>query len=249
MGHRHQLIVAMQVRSRVDRLLHLVLLVGILFEEALARAALLHIDKEGPVRQEAANLVHIHGRLVVRPNRATAYVALFLAGHARGAQVVAAGLVTLNGVADSTEDQHALIRVSIRDHAHGMVADEVHPVAVEAVLDVDPHLLVQQEQMQVIQKRSDVHLAKVVVSATNNQNTVVHRQVGHRVSKSGTGRLSTTLDGHELTVHNLSVNSHGLEVAQLIAQKLAIAASTTEVVNTFKDLIALQDIKIRNLLF
>ena len=99
----------MQVRRRVNRLLHLVLLVGVLLEEALARAALLHIDQEGPVRQEAADLVHVHGRLVIRPNRATAYVALILAVHGSGAQVVVAGLVTLNGVADSTEDQHALI--------------------------------------------------------------------------------------------------------------------------------------------
>ena len=94
-----------------------------------------------------------------------------------------------------------------------MVADEVHPVTVVTVLDVDPHFLVQQEQVQVIQQRRDVHLAKVVVSTTNDENTVVHGQVGHRVSESGTGRLSTTLDWHELAVNNLSVNSHWLEIA------------------------------------
>lgn len=61
------------------------------------------------------------------------------------------------------------------------------------ILDVDPHLLVEQEEMKVVQEGRDVLFAEVVVSAASHDESVAHGQEGHLVPEPCTRRVSSGL--------------------------------------------------------
>ena len=53
-------------------------------------------------------------------------------------------------VRDSAEDEYLFVLLIVSDHAHAMVAKVRDAVAVDGVLDVQPHLLVQHEEEQIV---------------------------------------------------------------------------------------------------
>ena len=68
-------------------------------------------------------------------------------------------------VADSAKNEDFLVGLVVADHAHGVVAYVVHTLAVHGVLHVQPDLLVQHEQHEVVDERRKVLFAERFVSA------------------------------------------------------------------------------------
>lgn len=112
-----------------------------------------------------------------------------------------------------------------------MVANIVKLVRVKAVLNPDPHLLVQQEQVNIVQQRRNILLTQRVISATCDDDSGVDGQISHSVAKARAGRLSIGLYRNELSLNDFPIDSHRFEVAKLV-DEFAIALSATKVVNT-----------------
>lgn len=147
--------------------------------------------------------------------------------------------VILHHVLNAAENHDFFKRVAVRQHAHRVIANEIQFVGVERELDLDPHLLVEQEQMDIVKKRSHVLLAQAVVAAARNHDRRVDWQVGHRVAEAGARRLTRRLDGNEFALHYFAVHRYWLEVSQFV-HELSITLLTAEVVNAIVDCIALQ---------
>ena len=154
--------------------------------------------------------------------------------------LVGARSLPTNCVGDTTEDEHALILVTIRDHCHALVTNVVESVAVVAVLDLEPNFLVEQKQMQVVQKRRDVLLAQFVVATTGHEEGVICGQVTHGVAEAGARGVATSFDVDELTVNHLAVNRYRFEIAKFVAQKLSVLTTATEEINALLHHIALR---------
>jgi len=103
-----------------------------------------------------------------------------------------------------------------------VVADIFDSVRVVGILHPDPHLLIKQEQVQVIQQRSDVNFAHAVISSTDEQQRVVYRKVAHSVTVPGAWSLASCLDAYEFTMDYLVVYNHGFEVPQLVGNQRTI---------------------------
>ena len=122
-----------------------------------------------------------------------------------------------------------------------MVANIVKLVRVKAMLNPDPHLLIQQEQVNIIQQRRNILLTQRVISATCDDDSGVDRQISHSVAEARAGRLSIGLYRNELSLNNFPIHSHRFEVAKLV-DEFAIALSATKVVNTVLNSIRLKEL-------
>ena len=67
-------------------------------------------------------------------------------------------------VRDSAEDEYLFVLLIVSDHAHAMVPHVVDPVTVHGVLDMEPHLLVEQEQDEVVQEWSHIFRTHGIVA-------------------------------------------------------------------------------------
>ena len=85
-------------------------------------------------------------------------------------------------VRDAAEDKCLLEGFTISERAHRMVAEAVQALREWSVLDGDPRLLVEQEQMDVIQEWRAHLLALLVVAAANYKQRLVRGQVRHGVA-------------------------------------------------------------------
>ena len=115
-----------------------------------------------------------------------------------------------------------------------MVAHVVNVVAINGVLDFQPHLLVKHQHSDVVEERRHVRRAESIVAAARDQDGVIAGQVGHRVAEAGDWGLALYLELNKLTVHNFSVNYNGLEVAELILQ-LSLLIFATKIIDAFLD--------------
>lgn len=120
-----------------------------------------------------------------------------------------------------------------------MVTNMVQLVRIEGQLHIDPHFLVQQKQVQIVQQRSDRLLTVVIVTTTCNDDRRVDWQVTHCVPGSGAGGSAGSLDIDEVTLYHFTIHCHGLEVLKLVGAQFSICVLSTEVVNTLLDLIGL----------
>lgn len=144
---------------------------------------------------------------------------------------------------NAAEDDDLLAALAVADHSHRVVADEVHLVAVVRVLDADPDLLVQQEQVNVIEQRGNVLLAEAVVTAACHDNRGVDGEVAHRVAKAGAGRLTCRLNRDEFSLNDFPIDSHRLEILQFI-HKFPVCLLTTKVVDTVLNGVRLSDFEL-----
>ena len=119
-----------------------------------------------------------------------------------------------------------------------MVSNEVKFVSVEREFDSDPHLLIQQEQMDVVEERCHVFFAEGVVTATSDYDSGVDREVTHCVAEPRAGGLTTSPEWDEFTLDNFTVDSDWLEVSQLIDQ-FSITLLATKIINTILNCVTL----------
>ena len=89
-----------------------------------------------------------------------------VAGLARATGLRLATRGCLNLILDSAEDDYLLVRLVVRNHTHSVVVDVVELVRVVAKLELDPHFLIEQEQVNIVQQRRHVFFAQAVVAAT-----------------------------------------------------------------------------------
>ena len=120
-----------------------------------------------------------------------------------------------------------------------MISKSVNFLRSWGVLDADPNLLVQEENVDVIQKWSCEVLANLINSTTYYHEGLVKGQEGHGVTHSSTWRISLLFYFLPLSRHNFSFNAMRLEVSEL-CQKLTLGILTTEIVNAIKDSIRLK---------
>jgi len=120
-----------------------------------------------------------------------------------------------------------------------VVADIFDSIRADGILHPDPNLLVKQEQVQIVQHRCDGKFAHCVISSTDEQKRIVNWQVAHSVTVPGAWRLATCFDAYELSMDHFVVYNHGFEIPKLVGNKGAILKPTTEVINSFFDLVTL----------
>lgn len=116
-------------------------------------------------------------------------------------------LIRSNFVVNSAENQDLFVRFVICDNGHALIANEVNLFAGNCVLHVEPELLVKQEQVDVVEERSSILLAHLVVSSTDNDQAAVCGQVFHRVTEASNWRRTAHLESCKLSVHHFLVNS------------------------------------------
>lgn len=75
-------------------------------------------------------------------------------------------LSAVDYILDAAEDYDLFEAFVVSQHTHRVVANVVQFVRVVAVLHANPYLLVQQEKVNVVQKRRDILLAQGIVAAT-----------------------------------------------------------------------------------
>lgn len=119
-----------------------------------------------------------------------------------------------------------------------MVANVVKFIAVEAKFDLYPNFLVQQEQVNVVEKRGDLLFAESIVPASRNDDGRAAGQVRHRVAETGAWRLPCSLYSHKIALDHFAVNSDWLEVPQLVGQ-LAISLFATKEIDAIHNRITL----------
>ena len=113
-----------------------------------------------------------------------------------------------------------------------MIANERQLLAEDWELDTQPNFLVEQEQSQVVEERSRVCCAHVIVPPAGNQDGIIDGQVLHGVPKSRAWRrASSRLKQSEFTMHNFAVNDNWFEVAQLVLE-LSFLVFASKVVNS-----------------
>ena len=131
-----------------------------------------------------------------------------------------------------TSEDHGLFEfLEIRHRGHAVVAESVEPLRGRRVLHADPCLLVEQEQVDIVQEWSVQILADLIVSSSNDNQSLVQRQEGHRVADSSTWWITLLLDFLPLSRHNFSFNTMGFEILEL-GQQLSLGVLATEVINT-----------------
>lgn len=118
-----------------------------------------------------------------------------------------------------------------------MVANHAELRRVGDVLDSEPGLLVEQEQMHVVQEGDVLVRALLVVAPTDDHQTVVNGQHRHRVAHPSAWRNALLLYLRPLCHGHLAVDEGGLEVLQLVLE-LTLLVLPSEVVNALHDHIA-----------
>ena len=94
-----------------------------------------------------------------------------------------------------------------------MVAHVRDPFAVDRVLHIEPDLLIEHEQDQVVKEGCHVGGAEGVIATAGDNDRIVAGQESHRVAEARRGRLTLTLYLNKFTVHNLTIDHHRLEVS------------------------------------
>lgn len=112
------------------------------------------------------------------------------------------------------------------------------PIAVDGVLDIEPHFLIEHEQYQVVQKWRQVSGTKAVVTASSYEDGIVAGKETHCVAEPRCGRLPLALNLHKLSVHHFTVNNDRLEVAELVLE-LSLLVLPSEEVDTVLNQVAL----------
>lgn len=81
-------------------------------------------------------------------------------------------LLGFDVILDATEHHDSLEVLIVADHGDACVADVVQALRELGVLNVDPNFLVEQEQVQVAQERSDVVFTEVVIATASHDESV-----------------------------------------------------------------------------
>jgi hypothetical protein len=142
-------------------------------------------------------------------------------------------------VSDSSEDNCLFKLLEVGHGGHTMVSESVQSLGSWGVLDAYPSFLIQEEQVNVVQKWCVEVLTDLIISTTHYHEGLVEGQEGHGVTYSSTWRIALLLYFLPLSRHNLSFNTVGLEVFEF-CQKLTLGILTTEIVNTIKHSIRLK---------
>jgi len=145
-----------------------------------------------------------------------------------------AGPLLVGVVCDSTENQYLLEGGSIRGDRHAVISNHAQFGCVRNILHTNPCLLVQQKQMDVIQERDVLALAHLVVTASNNDEALVHWQIVHGVSDPAAWGGSLLLNLLPLATHDLAVLHVGSEVAQSVLQ-FTFSSLASKIVNSIKN--------------
>ena len=75
-------------------------------------------------------------------------------------------------VVNASKDDDLLVGHIVRDHTHCCVAKMTQLMRIVRVLNLDPYLLVKQEQMHVVQERSYVHITDVIVTSPDYYDSI-----------------------------------------------------------------------------
>ena len=100
---------------------------------------------------------------------------------------------------NTAKNHNFLILQRISNHAHARVAHVIQPVGVVAVFDSEPALLIQQKQVDIVEKGSAHLLTEFVVATTGHHDSTTNRQMSHHVREPWCGRQACVLDVDELS--------------------------------------------------
>lgn len=106
------------------------------------------------------------------------------------------------------------------------------------MFDIKPDFLVKEEYEDIVQEGSRVDFAHLIVASTANEDTIIGRQVAHRVAEACNGTSTRTFDVDKLSMNYLVVDSRRLEKSKLVL-RLTLSVLSSEEVDTFNDLIRL----------
>ena len=138
-------------------------------------------------------------------------------------------MIGADTVSNASEDQNLFHRIVVGDNRHALVADEVDALGCDRVLHLQPELLIQEEQIDVVEEGRSILLAHLVVTTTHDNQTVVGWQVVHSMTETGHRSLTAHLDRGKLTVDHLLVNSVGLEEAEAVLRLTLLIFAAKEV--------------------
>ena len=97
-------------------------------------------------------------------------------------------------MSDSAKNNGLLKGVTVGYCAVGVVAQAMESFGEGSVLDLDPRLLVQHEQVDVVEEGRAQLLAHFVVAAADYQQRLVGRQHAHGVPDAAAGRHAALAD-------------------------------------------------------
>lgn len=93
-------------------------------------------------------------------------------------------MIGSNPVRDTAKDENFLVGLVVGNNRHALITNVINALGSDREFNLEPELLVQKEQEDVVEERGRVYFAHLVVSATHDDQTVVCGQVFHAVAKA-----------------------------------------------------------------
>jgi len=143
-------------------------------------------------------------------------------------------------MSNSSENYRFLKLLKITHSCHALVSESVQSLRVWSVLDRDPSLLIKQEQMNIVQERCVEILTYLIVSATNDHQSLVEGQECHCVANSTTWWVTLLLYFLPLCGHYFAFDAVGLEVLKL-GEELSLRVLSTKEIETIKNGVRLKN--------
>lgn len=108
--------------------------------------------------------------------------------------------IGVGGVVDAAEHDYFFEILRVGQDTKALVADVAKPERVKGVLDSDPDLLVEKEQMQIVEKRSTHLSSQIVVATARDHNCTADWKVIHRVTVPRGRRETGCFQRNELCI-------------------------------------------------